>query len=110
MLFTEKRRSLASGWLLLVLAGLPLLPLAGQEGQDRRYALLIGVRKYDKNELRDLLYTENDVSALAKVLKEAGYKRVVLMTQTVGAEEPRYLPLAANIRNELKGLLAIRQP
>ena len=73
-----------------------------------RYALLVGVREYDKNELTNLNYTEDDVTALAQVFQDAGYRRVVLMTQTRGAREARYLPLAANVRKELKGLLEDR--
>jgi tetratricopeptide (TPR) repeat protein len=76
----------------------------------QRYALLVGVKQYDKAELRGLDYTENDVTALAELFKNAGYKRVVLLTQTRGAFEARYLPTAANIRRELKGLLEARRP
>lgn len=79
------------------------------EPPGQKLALLVAVRQYNKNELHSLKFTENDVDDLAKFLKEAGYRRVVLMTQTVGADETRYLPLAANIRKELKGLLEDRQ-
>src|SRR5262249_51527301 len=77
-------------------------PKAGE-----KYALLVGVRKYDPNELRDLPYSEADVTELAGVLKAAGYKpdNVVLMTQTAGAEDTRFLPLAASVRKELRLLL-----
>jgi hypothetical protein len=72
-----------------------------------KYALLVGVRKYDPNELRALPYSEPDVVELAGVLKANGYKpgNVVLMTQTLGAEDTRFLPIVANIRKELKLLL-----
>jgi tetratricopeptide (TPR) repeat protein len=70
----------------------------------------VGVRQYDKVELRNLDYTENDVTVLAKMLRAAGYRRVVLMTQTHGAAQARYLPTAANIRRELRGLLEDRRP
>ena len=59
--------------------------------------------------LNNPAYTENDVTALAEVLKQAGYKRVVLMTQTAGAQDARYLPTAAHIREELDGLLKTRR-
>ena len=41
------------------------------------------------------------------MLKADGYKpgNVVLMTQTAGADDTRFLPLAANVRKELKLLL-----
>ena len=73
-----------------------------------KYALLVGVREYDPTELRDLPYAEDDVTALAEVLKKAGYKRVVLMTQTEGAKRARLLPLAANVRKALKAVLEDR--
>ena len=42
--------------------------------------------------------------ALAEVLKSEGYKagNVVLMTQTAGAEDTRFLPLASRVRSELR--------
>jgi uncharacterized caspase-like protein len=63
--------------------------------------------KYDPNELRGLPYSEPDVVELSGVLKAEGYKpgNVVLMTQTAGADDTRFLPLAANLRKELKLLL-----
>ena len=50
-------------------------------------ALLVGVRKYDPNELRDLPYAEADVEGLAKALRAAGYpsENVVVMTQSAAA-------------------------
>jgi tetratricopeptide (TPR) repeat protein len=73
-----------------------------------RYALLVGVKQYDRAELSALDFTENDVTVLAQVLRDGGYKRVVLLTQTRGALEARYLPTAANIRKEMAGLLEDR--
>ena len=95
--------------LALVVAGLASRPSVGQQkksGGDK-YALLVGVRKYDPNELRGLPYSEPDVVELSGVLKAEGYKpgNVVLMTQTAGADDTRFLPLAANVRKELKLLL-----
>jgi predicted dehydrogenase len=76
----------------------------------QKYALLVGVQQYDKNELRDLRFPEADVEGLARVLRADGYKRVVLMTVQEGAKNgARSLPLAANIRKELKGLLEDRE-
>src|SRR5262245_50891093 len=82
-------------------------PLAAK---GERYALLVGVRQYDRNELRNLKYSEPDVVELAGVLKDAGYRpeNVVLMTQTRAADNIRFLPLAANIRRELHLLLRNR--
>ncbi len=98
------------GWVLVVLASLLLCKSQGQEPKRPRgekYALLVGVRTYDPNELRSLPYSEDDVTALAAVLRGNGYKpdNVVLMTQTTGAENPRFLPLAERIRKELALLI-----
>ena len=78
--------------------------------QGKKFALLVGVRQYDQNELRSLPYSEADVTELGRVLKEADYQpdNVVLLTQTLGAENARFLPLAANIRKELRLLLRNR--
>ena len=93
--------------LLPMLTG--VLVLAQEPGRQRgeRYALLVGVRRYDPNELRSLPYSEPDIIELAEVLKAKGYKpsNVVLMTQTAGAEDTRFLPLADHVRKELKLLL-----
>jgi TPR repeat protein/uncharacterized caspase-like protein len=74
------------------------------------YALLIGVRQYGENELRPLRFAEADVVQLAQVLRDSGYRpeNVVLLTQARGAENHRFLPLAANIRKELRLLLKNR--
>src|SRR5262245_32271543 len=96
------------GWPVLavvvaVLAGVP--GLAQEPGE--KYALLVGVRKYSKtSELRELNYPERDMEDLAAVLRDGGYRpeNLVLMTQAAGAENTRFLPIAANIRRELKAL------
>src|SRR5580692_5796037 len=87
---------------LLALAGRP--PARGQQAPEkggRRFALLIGVRQYYKEELRDLKYSELDAKELADVLRENGY-RVVLMTQSAGSEDSSLFPSAANIRRRFR--------
>jgi tetratricopeptide (TPR) repeat protein len=93
-----------AGLLSLVL---PATPLRAAE-PGGRYAVLVGVRQYDRTELTPLDYTENDVTVMEQVLRNGGYRRVALLTQSRGAFEARYLPTAANIRRELKGLLEDR--
>lgn len=92
---------------LSVLAtGLPARAMAGE-----RYALLVGVKQYNKNELTSLDYTENDVTVFGELLLDkAAYKQVVIMTQSKAEFEPRYLPTATNIRRELKAMLAACKP
>jgi tetratricopeptide (TPR) repeat protein len=97
--------------LFLVAAGVATTPIAraaDNSSAGEHYALLVGVRQYSKApELRRLPYTENDVNDLAGVLQDNGYRKenVVLMTQKIGAEDVRFLPLKEHILNELHLLL-----
>src|SRR5262245_56937221 len=100
-----------------VLAAVGFLAAAGPAlAQDKpkplgeKYALLVGVRQYGDNELRPLQFAEADVVQLAQVLRDSGFRTeiVVLLTQARGAENHRFLPLAANIRKELRLLLKNR--
>jgi hypothetical protein len=93
---------------LLAAAGLLPLLLRAADTEQRRYALLVGVKSYKKDQFRPLLYTETDVNALAEVFKGAGYKRVVLLTQEAAKADVDLLPTAANIREQLKSLLKDR--
>ncbi|GEM_PF-3542403 len=83
---------------------------AAVQPEGEKYALLVGVREYDPNELRSLPYAEADVEGLAQVLIESGYRErnVVVMTQKRGAARARSIPLAQNIRKELNLLLQDR--
>jgi formylglycine-generating enzyme required for sulfatase activity len=94
-----------SGWLVVAALLVASAGLAQEKGE--KYALLVGVRRYDPNELRSLPYSEADATELAAVLKASGYQpdNVVLMTQAAGAEDPRFTPVAGQIRKELKLLL-----
>ena len=99
---------------VLVLMGISLAitmthSVCGQETGGRRYAIVVGVREYDRNQLKNLPYAENDVFELAEVLKQSGFCRVVVMTQTEGAKSSRALPLAKTIREALKGVLQDRE-
>src|SRR5262245_47179798 len=100
-----------------VLAAIGLLAAAGPalaqhkpKPLGEKYALLVGVRQYGENELRPLQFAEADVVQLAQVLRDSGYRpeNVVLLTQARGAENHRFLPLAANVRKELRLLLKNR--
>jgi uncharacterized caspase-like protein len=98
--------------LLISLTAMAALPAHAQAVRQlgERHALLVGVRQYDPNELRSLPYAEPDVTELAQVLKDAGYRQVVMLTQSAGATNFRVLPTAANIRTTLKGMLEDREP
>jgi hypothetical protein len=83
-----------------------VVPAAPAGGPPRRIALLVGIAKYD-SEVGDLLYPENDVTALAEVLSGRGYKAddVVVMSTTAGQRDKTLLPTAANIKARLDALL-----
>ncbi len=103
--------SLPSAMLMLSLA-LPAAPPADAAPNGERYALLVGVQKYSEaKELRPLPYSERDVTELAQVLRDSGYKadNVVLMTQTAANDDPRYTPMKKRILKELRLLLADRR-
>lgn len=74
-----------------------------------RYALVIGVHQYDKNQLRNLPYAESDAVLVSEKLKAIGFRRVVVMTQSAGAKEARFLPTAANVRAAVDGFLDPRK-
>jgi formylglycine-generating enzyme required for sulfatase activity len=102
---------IAPALLLVALCAAPALAQR-ETRQGEAYALLVGVRAYDPNELHELAYSEEDAAGLAAVLRAGGYQplNLVLMTQTLGATRPRLLPLASNIRKELKLLLQDLEP
>jgi formylglycine-generating enzyme required for sulfatase activity len=98
----------AAGSILLP-ALAPSSHLARSKTPGKKYAFLVGVRQYaEAKELRTLDNTENDVTELAQVLQQAGYNKdnIVLMTQTLGRENIRLLPLRRRIQKELELVLA----
>jgi TPR repeat protein len=102
--------------LAVVLTAAPLLPPTGAQGQaalapaaenGKRYALLVGVRKYDSIKFDALRYTENDVEELGKLLSaRGGFTSVRLLTTTRGEKSKADAPTADNVRAALKALLA----
>ncbi len=92
--------------LLAILVLIPGPLLAAEKG--RKFALLIGVSKYDPAQLHDLPHAEKDVSDFADVLvKKCGFRNdhVHLMTSSQGAKKFRYSPTAKNIRRMLSNLV-----
>lgn len=76
-----------------------------------RYALLVGVKHYSRNSgLRPLQHPERDVDELAEVLETSGIRpeNIVVMSQTRGVDDPRYLPTRSRIMAELDNLLRDR--
>jgi hypothetical protein len=70
----------------------------------KKYAVLVGVNRYEHPKLARLKYAENDVSELADVLGKAGYE-VVLLTGPAGARKPGCRPTRVNIEARLKEVL-----
>jgi tetratricopeptide (TPR) repeat protein len=101
-------------WLVALLA--LLVPAGARAAGPRgeKYALLVGVKKYNAGGgLRSLHYTESDMIDLAKVLQANGYRpeNIILMTQATAARQgERFLPQAARVRKELRQLLKDRSP
>ena len=86
-----------------------LQPGRGQETVGRKYAILVGVKEYDRNQLKNLPFAENDVSEMAEILTQSGFRRVELLTQAEGAKKSRFLPLAKTIRETIAGVLEDRE-
>ena len=110
---------------LLLLLGLGLVcftagsrPGAGlffaqEPAQGKKYALLVGVDKYEKGSLLPgLPFPRRDVEELAKVFLQAGYEKdnVVIMTKERGLEDFDLMPTAEHIRNQFQLLLAQLKP
>ncbi|MFO0810466.1 MAG: caspase family protein [Gemmataceae bacterium] len=70
-----------------------------------KYALLVGVDKYDPAELRSLQYPGRDVTVLAETLTKVGYQNVTLMTSDRGQR-----PTARNVIAALDRVLMDRRP
>lgn len=91
-------------WLVVpavVAAGLTLVP-AQAPAKPKKYALLVGVNKYEHtalNQPEPLRYAEADVTALAALLRESGYE-VELLT---GPRATRQAITAAVAKLEAKG-------
>src|SRR5262245_49162343 len=83
-----------------------LSPAAPALAQGKRYALLVGVAEYESSAFSTLKYTENDAEEMAKVLKDAGYDEVVVLTTTRGKKDKKAEPTAANVRARLEKLSA----
>ena len=104
-----RSRSLGGFVLLTVLASFAHGPGYAQEPGEKSRSWW--ACEYAKtSELRELHYTERNMEELAEVLRAGGYspENLVLMTQTAGVENTRFLPIAVNIRKELKAILRDR--
>src|SRR5262245_41382682 len=87
-------------------------PAFAQPRPGAKYALLVGVDRYDPKELTNLRYPVRDVTDLADALLKSGYRKedVVLLTSQRGAEDFRYTPTANHVLDELDLMLARANP
>jgi formylglycine-generating enzyme required for sulfatase activity len=107
-----QRSAPVSRWFVVVLlssliAALVLLDgTQAQTDRGKKHALVVGVRDYDSFKLRKLDYTENDAEDLAHELsKRAGFS-VRVLTTSRGEKQKTDRPTVANLRAEIKALLA----
>jgi len=82
-----------------------VVPASAEPAKGKKYALLIGVTKYDHASLPTLQYTENDVEELAEILgKPAAGFTVQRMTVSRGEKNAKAMPNKANIDKALGDL------
>ncbi len=70
----------------------------------KRYALLVGVQKYEHDAFTSPEYAERDVTDLAAALESAGYA-TTLLTDTRGKKDGALEPTRENIEKALKTVL-----
>src|SRR5436190_15877686 len=92
-------------------AALVLALAGGRVTAGERIALLVGVQDY-RSGVTPLDYCERDMTHLAEVLRDRGYKgrNMFLMTTTRGAATPTRDPSVMNIRAALRRVLRDRKP
>src|SRR5262249_7969093 len=77
---------------------------AAQAADGKKYAVLVGVSKYDGKALTELKYPENDVEQLAAALK--GFESVRVLTVSRGKKNKDDAPTKANVEKAPDALLA----
>ncbi|OWK42982.1 caspase family protein [Fimbriiglobus ruber] len=90
--------------LFCVILAVQTAPAAG-----KRYAVCIGVNQYTSDKLDALGQAVADATALAGVLRDAGYE-VALLTPAATRTDPTAAPTSANIAARLAALCADKNP
>jgi TPR repeat protein len=90
--------------LLGLAVGVAIFAPSVSAAEGKRYAVLVGVQKYDHSEFKSPEYSEADVSELGGFLKTAGYE-VALLTDTTGNKDKSLEPTKTNIEKSLKAVL-----
>jgi formylglycine-generating enzyme required for sulfatase activity len=96
------RAPLCPALALALAAGLALPLLPAQPPAGCKYAVLVGVNRYEHPRLPSLAYAEADVTDLARVLGKAGYQFTLL---TGAAHDDSHRPTKANIEKHLRAVL-----
>lgn len=78
--------------------------LPGQGETAKKYALLVGINRYQHKKMPDLLYAVNDARKLGEVLAKAGFAVTILSDET-GKDDPHQQPTKANIERHLQEVL-----
>jgi formylglycine-generating enzyme required for sulfatase activity len=88
---------------VVALATLAVLPLVwAQPPAGKKYAVLVGVNRYQHDQLKKLSYAEADVADLADLLRKAGYQVTLL---TGSAQDEGLLPTKQNIERRMRQVL-----
>src|SRR3954451_24095913 len=99
----EKIRSLIKIAVVLSLAADSWQPVCAQsQPAGRKFAFLVGVKKYSHGKLRDLEFAEADVQQLAGVLRVRGFQDVLVLSGGLGAGDPSRGASARNILERLQ--------
>jgi hypothetical protein len=83
-----------------------MAPGLSQTAKGKKHALVVGVRGYHSVKLRKLDYTENDAEELAEELQNKGGFSVRVLTTSRGKKSKADRPTLANLRAEIRVLLA----
>ena len=90
--------------LAIALIVLALVPAGVSAADGKRYAVLVGVQKYDDAAFASPEFSERDATELATVLTANGYD-VTLLTDTAGRKDKSLEPTKTNLEKALKTAL-----
>src|SRR5580692_10050967 len=88
----------------LVLIAFSLCSQSATAAFGKRYALVIGVQRYQNPKFVPFKYAEQDATDLAAALEEAGYT-VTTMTESTGKKDRALEPTKTKIEKSLKAIL-----
>jgi TPR repeat protein len=89
--------------LVFALGALALVP-ASALAAGKRYAVVVGVQKYDDDAFTALEFAERDATELTAALTTAGYE-VALLSDAAGLKDKAHTPTKSNIEQALKTTL-----